>query len=305
MSYDTPAALRTALEARLANEAREHGLPLDRLRRRAVFERLLVRLDAHRPGLWVLKGGVALEVRWRGRARTTKDLDLAMRVHAVEGGALHDLVLDALDGDPDGDGFRFAVPPPRALAADQLGRAGWRFSVRALLAGRELATVRVDVVCREDELVATERLTLPGALAFAGAPRRTVEAVAREQHVAEKLHALTRDYGDRENSRVRDLVDLVLLLDDGPPDPSVVARVVRDVFAARATHPPPTMIDEPPAAWDAGYRALADELTISAATLPDALTRLRAYWRRVVDTGDVGTGTGGIVDVGDRASRGP
>jgi len=49
MPYESPAALRSALDARLQNEARERGTRLDRLRRRAVFERLLIRLDVGRP----------------------------------------------------------------------------------------------------------------------------------------------------------------------------------------------------------------------------------------------------------------
>lgn len=61
--WETPAALRDALEARLAAQALDSGLDLNRLRRRAVFERLLYRLEAAEPGRFVLKGGVALEVR--------------------------------------------------------------------------------------------------------------------------------------------------------------------------------------------------------------------------------------------------
>ncbi len=44
MRYASPAAFRTGLEARLLNQSREAGLELGRLRRRVVFERLLVRL---------------------------------------------------------------------------------------------------------------------------------------------------------------------------------------------------------------------------------------------------------------------
>lgn len=61
--YRSPAALRTALEARLLAESREKGVNLDRLRRQTVFERMLVRLDVAGPGIWVLKGGTALEIR--------------------------------------------------------------------------------------------------------------------------------------------------------------------------------------------------------------------------------------------------
>lgn len=43
---------------------------------------------------------------------------------------------------------------------------------------------------------------------------RTIESAHRRQHFAEKLHALTRDYGMRPNTRVKDLVDLLLLIHD-------------------------------------------------------------------------------------------
>jgi len=105
MPYASAAALRTTLEARLRNQARERGMRPDRLHRRAVFERLLVRLEAARSGLWVLKGGTALEVRWRDRARATKDLDLAVREQLADGEALRALLIEQLSSDPDGDGF--------------------------------------------------------------------------------------------------------------------------------------------------------------------------------------------------------
>ncbi|MGH8906360.1 MAG: hypothetical protein ACRD0K_07565 [Egibacteraceae bacterium] len=57
MRYASAAALRAALEARLAAESREAGIDLQRLRRRVVFERLLVRLVRAGTGRWVLKRG--------------------------------------------------------------------------------------------------------------------------------------------------------------------------------------------------------------------------------------------------------
>jgi hypothetical protein len=58
---------------------------VQRLRRRAVFERLLVRLDLTHPGVWVVKGGIALEVRMQERARSTRDLDLGIRQEETDG----------------------------------------------------------------------------------------------------------------------------------------------------------------------------------------------------------------------------
>lgn len=79
MTYETPHALRTALEQRLLNRSRATGVALDRLRRRVLFERILARIQAAEPGKWVLKGGMALEVRLDTEARVTKDIDRGLR----------------------------------------------------------------------------------------------------------------------------------------------------------------------------------------------------------------------------------
>jgi hypothetical protein len=288
MPYESPAALRNALEARLQNEARDRALRLDRLRRRAVFERMLVRLELARPGTWVLKGGTALEVRWRERARTTRDLDLALRDQPGDRQTLHEQLIEQLAYDPDGDGFQFEVSSPHPLAEDLAGRPAWRFLVRALLAGREFATVRVDIAIRPEELIATERLPLPGTLSFAGFPDRDVEVVAPGQHFAEKLHALTRRYPGRENTRVRDLADLVLLIEDGSLVPAEVARIARQVFATRATHDLPSEITDPPASWVDSYATLATEIDIQAATLSEAMVCLRRFWSTARATDEEG-----------------
>ena len=284
MPYQSPGALRAALEARLQNQASERGMNLDRLRRRAVFERLLVRLEVTSPGIWVLKGGTALEVRWKERARATKDLDLALRERPADGAILHELLSAHLSEDPDGDGFRFDVGSPSVLPEDIAGRPAWRFAARSLLAGREFARIKIDVVARSEELVATERLALPGTLAFAGFPQHDVEAVAPAQHFAEKLHALTRRYPNRENSRVRDLVDLLLLIENGVPDPADAVKVARQVFTSRATHELPNHIPDPPAAWSDTYAMLAADLDVQAATTPAAMARLNEFWALARDT---------------------
>lgn len=72
MTYRTPQALRMALEQRLLSRSNESGVGLDRLRRRVLFERIVARLESAEPGRWVLKGGMALEVRLQDDARLTK-----------------------------------------------------------------------------------------------------------------------------------------------------------------------------------------------------------------------------------------
>ena len=77
--YSSATALRTALEERLKQVARDEGIDLQRLRRQVAFDRFLARLFLSGQRDWVLKGGYAMELRFR-RARTTKDLDFTVRV---------------------------------------------------------------------------------------------------------------------------------------------------------------------------------------------------------------------------------
>jgi len=79
MTYESVGAFRQALEQRLLNQARQTGTDLNRLRRRVVFERILLRLTTSQPGMWVVKGGMAVELRIGDSARMTKDLDLNLR----------------------------------------------------------------------------------------------------------------------------------------------------------------------------------------------------------------------------------
>jgi hypothetical protein len=285
MAYETPGALRAALEARMAAP---HGTTvpgLERLRRRAVFERLLVRLDHANPGQWVLKGGMALEVRLGDRARTTRDLDLALRMAADDDAAtVRDHVIEALADDPERDGFEFRVGPARAIDLDEAGRPGWRFAIDARLDGRTFANVRLDVVARTEEISATDRITLHSMLAFAGFPDHQIEAVDPAQHFAEKLHAFTRPHGDRPNSRVKDLPDLLLLVDQGLSPSVELLTAVGHVFAVRSTHELPVELPDPPGDWADRYATLADELGLRAGTVDEAMATLRPFWAATLAT---------------------
>lgn len=276
-AYTDPARFRQALEQRLNTRAEETGVEINRLRRRVVFECLLGRCEMAAPGEWVLKGGMALEVRLSERARATRDLDLAIR----DGGVavpVRERLVDVLLADPLGDRFEFQIAGEEELAPDEAGRPGRRFSVLVNLAGREFAHVRLDVVERSEEMAGTERIRLPGLLAFAGLPAVEIEVVDRAQHFAEKLHALTRTYGDRPNTRVKDLVDLILLIEDGLRPDIRLRENVGHVFRARATHAVPAEIPDPPAEWAPIFAQQADDVGLSAPGLPNALTVLRAFW---------------------------
>jgi hypothetical protein len=257
VTYVDAAAFRTALEHRLHNKSRQTSISIDRLRRRVVFERVLARLHTAEPGVWVLKGGMALEVRLRDNARLTKDLDLGMRGDISEPAAFHDRLIESLATLETTDFFQFRPGIPAAMREDLGGVPTWRVRVEANLAGRAFGTLSLDVSPRAHELTATEHLTLPNSLDFAGIPECSVEVVDVHRHAAEKLHAISRQYGDRENSRVRDLVDLVLLVEHDLLDRDRLALQAGHVWAERDRTEPP---DEPPALpfdWAPRYADLA------------------------------------------------
>jgi len=65
VKYATAGAFRTALEQRLITLANQTGVPLVRLRKLVVFDRLMARLSAVASSGWVLKGAVALNPKFR------------------------------------------------------------------------------------------------------------------------------------------------------------------------------------------------------------------------------------------------
>ncbi len=78
MTYDSGASFRRALEDRLRVQSLQTGVPLVRLRKTVIFDRFLVRLMQDPPDAWVLKGGLALQLRLGNRAGTTKDIDVLL-----------------------------------------------------------------------------------------------------------------------------------------------------------------------------------------------------------------------------------
>lgn len=97
---------------------------------------------------------------------------------------------------------------------------------------------------------------------------------------AEKLHALTRTYQSGESSRVKDLVDLVLLIEDGVPADGRLVRTVEHVFAVRRTHPTPAQLDAPPIAWREPYAVLAAEIGLDGTAYEAAHDTVAAHWLR-------------------------
>ena len=133
-TYATAGAFRRALEERLKRASLTDQIDLNRLRRQVSFDRLLARLFREEPAPWVLKGGYALELRFKA-ARSTVDIDLTLqRVGAATsaGGDANQIVREMLQSVADiplGDWFEYAIGSPvMDLTAAPYG--GARYPVR-------------------------------------------------------------------------------------------------------------------------------------------------------------------------------
>lgn len=262
--YKTATALRRALEDRLMTLASKEAGEIQRYRRQAAFDRLLCRLfqDANSP--WLLKGGYAMELRIR-TARTTRDIDLALRQSPAmpaewNAEAVTVMLRQAAAVNLD-DGFDFTVGDP-TLDLDAAPYGGARFPVDAQMAGRRFAQFHLDVSAGDVLREPYEMLEGRDWFGFAGLSRVRVPAVSREEQFAEKLHAYSLPREGRPNSRVKDLVDLVLLIEQAKLDIARLPKAILDTFQRRKTHEMPTALAVPPASWSAPFAEMARECGI-------------------------------------------
>jgi Nucleotidyl transferase AbiEii toxin, Type IV TA system len=288
MSPASAAAMRASLDARLTASATALGIDAGRLRRRLVFQRILRRIGT--ADNWVLKGGYLLETRLRQGFRTTRDLDLVTNL-ASSAEALTGELDQLLSADPDHDFFRFRITRTRPLADDTAGRGGWKLSVDAVLDDRPFDMVRLDVMQRFEETTGgREMIAIPPPIGGLGLAVADVQSVDLAQHAAEKLHALTKMYvGDRVSTRVKDLVDLALMLDAGfLPDPRLRVRVAA-VFASRDRRPPPPNLPRPPARWSADFATLVTGTAAADTTLAQAFETVSAMYVDAVHADEKGS----------------
>jgi hypothetical protein len=246
-TYATPAAYKTALEARVAAEAKRRALPINRVRQLLVTERLLVRILTHFGERVVAKGGLVLELRLN-RARTTKDLDLRLTGDAKELLAQ----VRAACAIATGDLLEYTVEPDAdhpTLEGVGIVYEGFRFVARAMLAGRPYGgAFGVDIGVGDVLTEPPDLIEGSSLLSFVDMATPTLRLYPRGAHVAEKLHAYTLPR-ERPNSRVKDLPDLALLAGSGPFDGHGLRTAINATFGFRRTHDLPPSLPPPPAVW--------------------------------------------------------
>jgi len=262
-NYASATAFRVALEDRLKRLAQEESVDLQRVRRQVAFDRLLCRLFVQPDAPWLLKGGYAMELRLK-TARTTRDMDLALRqlpMPTRDWDANASTVLESLReiGQLDlGDFFTFVFGDAvQDLEAAPYG--GARFSVDASMAGRSFVRFHLDVSTGDVLGEPYEPLSGRDWLGFAGVASVLFQAVSPEEQFAEKLHAYTLPRAGRENTRVKDLVDLVLLICRTRMDAARLPKAIHETFQRRKTHGIPVALASPPASWSKPFSEMAIE----------------------------------------------
>lgn len=283
--YKTAEAFRTALETRLQARAHEDRTDLQRLRRQVAFDRLLARLFP-RAGKerypWILKGGYAMELRIR-LARTTKDLDFTLhdgsRLSKDSGERreqMRAMLQEAASAELT-DQFQFLIGEAMENL-DGAPEGGSRFPIEARMGGREFTRFHADIGIGDEVLDPVEVVEGRDWLEFCGIAPPSVPIISREQQFAEKLHAYSLPRGKRMNTRTKDLIDMVLLIQQGKLDDGRLLAAVTATFAKRGTHAVPRKLEEPPAEWRPIFEALAGEcglamsLTAGFASVQDWFT---------------------------------
>lgn len=282
MKYANSTAFRRALEDRLRGQSLKSRLPLLRLRKLVAFDRLLARLVSDPAESWILKGGLALQLRLGARSRTTQDMDLLWQASDTD---IHQALMRATGLDL-GDWFAYEITrPPVALAQTD---GGVRFHVQAVLDGRPFERFHLDVGVNDPVLEAPEPLLLPPLLEFAELAPTWVACYPLTQHLAEKLHAYTRPRASGESTRVKDLVDILLMAELTSVSAVALRQALAATFTARRTHPLPSQLSDPPKAWATPFRRQADELQLAYSTLAEAMTAARQFIEPILQSGEVG-----------------
>jgi hypothetical protein len=235
--------------------------------------------------LFLVKGGLCLELQLGVKARTTKDVDTLFRGTAKE----FEEAVDQVLAEPWGPFALERTRLERVVKAPRLIKP-YRFDVKLGVRGKTWRRVQVEVSFPEGGIGAqTVPLPAPAVSYFGLDTPDQIVAIATDYQVAQKMHAASDPNipPDVINDRVRDIVDLVLVkqhfyLDD--PIPASLRAACLDVFNARAEEA--IAIEKAPrywspvfasnAAWEKAFPKLAAEVGLTL-TLDQAIAFVQEW----------------------------
>jgi hypothetical protein len=249
-------------------------VPVARVQRSISYMVIAAMLDTVRgtdgEPLFLIKGGVAMELRLDLRARATQDLDAAFRAAADE-------MIERLD-----DALRAGHADFTAsrTAGEEIGETrAIRVGVKLAYRGRPWATVPVEISSAEGGSGAEfERVPARPLDPLGLHGPAEIACVSLRYQIAQKLHACTQVLADGSaNSRFRDLIDLLLLRElVAADDLAQVRAACVETFELRASHqwPPAVTIGE---GWAPAYAQLAAAVGFPVTSVEEAAERVRAF----------------------------
>lgn len=278
--YKDGTTFRNALLEKLKNWV-DNPSQIQHKQRQIAFERFLCRLFHDAAPAWVLKGGHALELRMQN-SRATKDLDLAVRDNKIfeasntedQNIAILELLQEKASIDLD-DYFTFNVLPP-TLDLDAPPYGGGRFPVESQLGGKRFIRFHVDIAVGDVWIEPHEDIEVGQELQSMGIKTQKIPIISIEQHFAEKIHAYTVPRESGYNSRVKDLVDMILLIDEGI-DSDELKISVEKTFTKRKTHEVPTKLSPPPTEWERPFEKMAADSKLEL-SIDEAFQKLDTFW---------------------------
>lgn len=231
--------------------------------------------DADAPR-FIVKGGVALELRLRDRARATKDIDIVLRDPKAD---LARTLEQAVTGEAyQGFSFRRKGQP---LLLDN-GAVNIEFAVT--YRGQPWTSVSVDIAraeAGESDVEWVDAFALTDVFGVTGPTQ--LPCLPLRFHVAQKLHGMTLPpRPGKQNERFRDLVDVLLMETLITHDQASLREACELVFHSRNTHAWPPDLDVLPSHWTKPFAVLAEELELPETDLETALVKVRAFVERIL-----------------------
>ncbi len=248
-------------------DAKKLGVANSRMRRwvaATVFFQVLNNAVAAKKLLgYAVKGGFAMELRLKGRARASQDIDLVL---VLEGEDVVELLRQVLE--TEWCGFTFQIKDVEAREHVH------RVALQVRYQRGNWCTLLIDLGSAVNAI--TENVEAFDLSPMGFDATDMVACLSREHQMAELIHAVT---DPDENARYRNLIDIILIEELGF-DLETLRSKVEDLFLARNKHQwPPNF--QLPDEWVGPLQAILAELQM-ADTPQRVAARLTALIARIV-----------------------
>ena len=255
MASHTPAEFRKLFNQQVRDQKALTGQPDVFIRRMMIMDVFLrrfglisIEVKERHDFQIVLKGGFALVKRYGLElgTRQTKDIDMVVakispnwvQQTSEDGKVLRQvaeriLALACDAGKEDG----FVFTSNQFWQLDSPTKGGWRFNIKArYVDGKDCDQFHVDLSFDDYLDHEMEKTTAGNMSGLPNIKSVEVDQITELQQFAEKLHALSRDYVDEVNPRMRDLVDCVVIIRRGLIDIKPCAEMLKRVFDHRKAY---------------------------------------------------------------------